>query len=267
MNDKPVALITGASRGIGAATALRFAKDGYRVTLVARTRSDLENVAKQAEEAGSEALVCAGDLVDLDFAKSAIDQTVNRFRRIDVLVNNAAWREIKTMRQISVESWEKTIRISLTTPAFMARWAAESMEKQKEGVIINISSVMSRQAAGTAPAYIAVKGALESLTCELASLYGPSGIRVVTISPGAVDTEMGQDITPTPDHADRLRQYSEDMIMLRRWAQPEEIANLIVAVAGEAGTYVTGTTILADGGWNTQHLPLSLRHQQNPDQF
>ena len=98
------------------------------------------------------------------------------------------------MREITLESWEKkTLRVCLTAPAFMARWAAEHMEPRRSGVIINISSIMSWQAAGIAPAYIACKGAIDSLTYELASLYGPSGIRVVAINPGAIDTEMSRD--------------------------------------------------------------------------
>src|SRR5581483_4657180 len=115
----------------------------------------------------------------------------------------------------------------------LARWAAEHMEPRRSGVIINISSIMSWQAAGIAPAYIACKGAIDSLTYELASLYGPSGIRVVAINPGAIDTEMSRDYRDDSGQSvtDEIRAFSEDMIMARRWGKPEEIARVIAFVA------------------------------------
>ena len=191
MNTPKVALVTGASQGIGAATAVRFAKAGYRVALVARNREAMEQVAQQIRTDGGEALVAAADLSDLDAAKCALDKTVEHWGRLDVLVNNAAWREVVSMRKISLESWEKTLRVNLTAPAFLARWAAETMEKQQSGVIINISSIMSQRGTGQTPAYVASKGAIDALTYELASLYGPSGIRVLAINPGAVDKGVG----------------------------------------------------------------------------
>jgi 3-oxoacyl-[acyl-carrier protein] reductase len=183
------------------------------------------------------------------------------------LVNNAAWREIVSMRSISVESWERTVRVSLTAPAFMSRWAAETMQSQGGGVIINISSMMSSQAAGFSPAYIACKGGLDSLTYELATLYGPAGIRVVAVNPGAIDTDMSRDIGgENTDANDEMRRFSEDMIMLGRWGTPAEIARLIATLASDDCAYVTGTTITADGGWSRQHLPASLRQQMAADE-
>ena len=270
MTDIPAALVTGASRGIGAATALELARHGHHVALVGRDVEQLANTARQVEAGGGEALTLAGDLADLTFVESCISLVVERWGRIDVLVNNAAWREVATMRTIGVESWERTVRVCLTTPAFLARWAAEDMQRRKTGVIINVSSMMSRQAAGISPAYVACKGALDSLTCELASLYGPVGIRVLAINPGAIDTDMSRDY-PSSDTAahpvDPVRQFSEDMIMLRRWGTPEEIARVITWMASDAASYMTGTTVLVDGGWRHQHFPHSLKHQQFPHEF
>src|SRR5262245_53862786 len=123
MTDLRVALVTGASRGIGAAIARRMAASGYRVALVAKSREALVQVAAEVAAVGGAAIVIDGDLADLDFAKSAVDRTIGEFGRIDVLVNNAAARELASMRRISVESWENTLRICLTSPAFLARWA------------------------------------------------------------------------------------------------------------------------------------------------
>ena len=262
-----VALITGASRGIGAATARLLASSGYRVALVATSQSDLEAVAETISAAGGHALTIVGDLADLDFAKQAVDQTCAELGRIDVLVNNAAWRELTSMRRISPESWNKTLQVCLTAPAFLARWAAENMERRSRGAIINVSSIMSQQAAGISPAYIASKGGLDALTYELASLYGPVGIRVVSLQLGAVDTDLSRDVERHSDDGVDVREFSEDMIMLGRWATAEEAARVILFLASEDAAYITGTTLTVDGGWLHQHFPLSLKRRQFRDDY
>jgi len=269
MSESPVAIVTGASRGIGAATAEEFGRRGYRVTLAARTRSDLDQVALRVQAAGGEALVLDGDLGDLEFTESIATRTAEQFGQIDVLVNNAAWREIVTMRNISTESWERTLRVSLTAPAFLARWSAAFMEERKQGVIINISSVQSKRASGIAPAYIACKGALDALTSDLSVLYGPRGIRVVCINPGAIDTEMSGDYESSDGQSitTQLRESSEDRISLRRWGRPEEIAKTIVWLASDDASYITGTTILADGGLASQFGPYKTNQLMFPKEF
>ncbi len=269
MTQRPVAFITGASRGIGAATALEFARRGHDVAMLADSGNELEETALRVREAGASTLVHHGTLLDLDFAKSAVAASIERFDRIDVLVNNAAWGETVTMRRITVESWENTLRICLTAPAFLARWAADSMEFRGSGVIVNVSSIMSNRADGMSPAYTACKGALDSLTYELASLYGPRGIRVVAINPGAIDTSMSNSFVDAQgENVTRLvREFSEDMIMLRRLGKAEKIAKLIAFVASDDASYLTGVTIDADGGWARQHLPLTLKHRMLPDEF
>ena len=145
MSAKPVALITGAARGIGRATALEFARRGYNLGLLDVLSDELQATSRDATELGAECLAELCDLNSLEAAQASLQQVAQHFGRLDVLVNNAAWREIKTMREISVESWERTLRICLTTPAFLARWAAEVMEPQGSGVIINVCSIMSRR--------------------------------------------------------------------------------------------------------------------------
>lgn len=266
MDQSRVAFITGASRGIGAATARLFAESGYRVALAATSVDSLSDVVAHITERGREALALGGDLADLDFAREAIEETVSKFGRIDALVNNAATRDIVSMRRITLESWERTLRVCLTTPAFLARWAAADMERRSQGVIINVSSIMSQQAAGISPAYLASKGGLDALTYELASLYGPVGIRVLGVQPGAIDTDLSRTLSEE-EAADELRTFAEDMIMLRRWAEPAEIARLILFLASDAASYITGTTIVADGGWLRQHFPLSLKQRHFRDDY
>jgi NAD(P)-dependent dehydrogenase (short-subunit alcohol dehydrogenase family) len=212
--------------------------------------------------------VLPGDLADLNYVATLVPKTIERFGRIDVLVNNAAWRETVTMRKISLESWERTLRICLTTPALLARDAAVHMEPRGRGVIINVSSIMSQHATGTAPAYVAAKGGMDALSYELAALYGASGVRVLAFNPGAIDTEMSANYSAGDDDVNaRLRQCTEDMIPLRRWGTSEEIARTLAWLASDDATYITGTTIVADGGWSHQLHPYSLKARMHPGQF
>lgn len=254
-----VALVTGASAGIGAAVAKEFVDSGLAVGILGRSVERLAEVRRWLESAGGRVIAVSGDLADLDFAESAVRSVVAAFGRVDVLVNNAAARELTTMREITPAEWERTLRACLTAPAFLARWAAEEMEKHGGGVIVNVGSMMSRQAHGISPAYVACKGALESLTYDLAALYGPVGIRVVTVAPGAIDTAMSRDLVsdngPDRPSEDPIREFSESMAMLGRWGRPEEAAKAIAWVASEEASYLTGTTLVLDGGWSRMHMP------------
>jgi len=262
---KKVALITGATRGIGAAIATEFARAGYDLSLTGRTDKDLLAVAETLKQFGAKPLLIAGDLGDLTFTQSLAEKTIAHFGRVDTLINNAAWREVLTMREISLESWEKTFRVCVTSPAFLSKWCASQMEKQGGGVIVNISSIMSEHCAGSAPAYVASKGAMDTLTFELAALYGPRNIRVVSLNPGAIDTDMGSE--GYGDAEKKLRDYSEDMIPLKRWGTGEEIAKTVLFLASDAAGYITGTTIVADGGWSRQIHPMSIKNLMRPGQF
>ena len=267
MSEKPVAFITGASQGIGAATALEFARRGSHVALL--DCASLRDTARQCEEMGAETLIFTGDVGDLDFAEKSVQHTLEKWGRIDVLVNNAAWREVVTMRHITLESWEKTLRIGLTAPAFLARWCAAAMEKRATGVIINVSSINAIQASGLLPAYAAAKGGLDSLTYELAALYGSRGIRVVGLNLGAVDTAMSADYQGAEDEslAADLRRSAEAMIPLRRYASALEAAKTIALLASADASYLHGTNVVADGGWTHHHFSHDLKKRQMPEEF
>ena len=269
MSARPVVVVTGASRGIGAATAAEFAARGYDVAITARGEDGLAETAAAVRAAGAEALSLPGDLADLNLAERVIRTTIEHFGRLDVLVNNAAWRELLTLRTITLESWERTIRVCLTAPAFMSRWAAEQMERQGRGAIINVSSIQSRRAGGFGAPYVAAKGGLDALTFDLATLYGPVGIRAVAVNPGAIDTEMNNDYTAA-DGASvsaRSQAHVEDMVPLRRAGTPAEVARVIVWLASDDASYINGTTIVVDGGWTTQNSPYSLKELMFPTEF
>ncbi|MCI0625003.1 MAG: SDR family oxidoreductase [Acidobacteria bacterium] len=272
MGDKPVALVTGAAKGIGAATAIQFARCGYDLSLLDCSGDKLKDVASQIQATGGTPLTHVCDLFHIEDAQNSLQQTIAYFGRLDVLVNNAAVAVFTTMRLISLEDWERSLRVNLTTPMFLAKWAAEQMARQGKGVIINVSSLVSRQATGCVPAYQASKGGLDAMTYELAVLFGPSGIRVVAINPGAIDTEMSRqfasgDTSNGSDEEEALRKYSEDIICLGRWGTADEIARSIVWLASDDASYITGTTILVDGGWHHNHSPYSIKRMAFPLQF
>jgi NAD(P)-dependent dehydrogenase (short-subunit alcohol dehydrogenase family) len=271
MHPNKVVMVTGAGNGIGRATAIRFAKEGYHVVLVDIDQQALALVATTiASSYSSEQLIIAGDLAEESFLNRIVEAAIEKFGRIDVLVNNAAWRTIGTMRNMEHETWEKTIRVCLTAPAFLAKHVAAAMERiNHPGVIINISSMMSDRPAGTSPAYIASKGALEALTRELAITYGRSGIRVLTVKPGFIDTELSRDYTTTAGEsiADQLGNYLNDATPLKSPGSPEDIANGIFWLSSDQASFMTGTAITIDGGFTTSMNSYQLKKSQFPNEF
>lgn len=271
MHLQKVVIVTGAGNGIGRETAFRFAQEGYHLVLVDIDKDALSLVASAiASSFDVELLIIAGDLAEPSFLSRVVDAAVENFERIDVLVNNAAWRTIGTMRNMQHDIWEKTIRICLTAPAFLAKHTAAAMEKiNLPGVIINISSMMSDRPAGTSPAYIAAKGGIEALTRELAITYGRSGIRVLTVKPGFIDTELSRDYNNTEGEsmADRLGAYLNDATPLKSPGSPQDIANGIFWLSSDQASFMTGTSITIDGGFTTSMNSYQLKKDQFPNEF
>lgn len=273
MKDRKVVLITGAAGGIGQATAIRYFREGYLLALCDIDQVGLEKlqgVLYEIEDSDDRFIFLAGDLSNMDYVSTIAKKCLDKWGRLDVLVNNAVWRTHDTMRTISHMDWDKTIQIGLTAPAFLARDGAKLMEDLNiGGVIINISSVQSYRAGGTSPAYVACKGGMESLTYELASLYGPSGIRVVGIAPGNTMTPLNDDFVDKSGKniGDQLIQYMEDQTPLKRSAQPSEIANVVYWLSTSEASFISGTTIEADGGFRHGFGSYSLKKSQFPDQF
>lgn len=268
--NQKVAVITGAAQGIGRATALQFAGQGCQVVLVDIDPNGLQTLKAEIESSAGDVRVCAGDLQDLDFARSVIDDTATQWNRIDVLINNAAWRTVETMRTISVENWEKTLRICLTAPAFLSRWVAALMEKNQEGgTILNVSSVMADRAGGIGAAYIASKGAIESLTYEMAALYGPKGIRVVAVAPGNIETSLSSNFTDPEGNniSTMLIEHMNDGTPLQRAGRPEEVANVLYWLSTPGASFISGTTITVDGGFLHNFNSYSVKRKQFPEQF
>jgi len=271
MINKKVAIITGAAKGIGRETAIRFAQEGYYLTLVDIEDQSLEELRSLiSKEYGVEAITCVGDLALESFLNLIIFYTISKWGRVDVLVNNAAWRTIETMRSISMQTWNQTMQICLTAPAFLSQLAADSMEKNKAGgVIVNVSSMMSDRPAGISPAYIAAKGALESLTKELAVTYGRSGIRVVCVKPGFIDTDLSKDYKSTngEELSDVLAEYLIDATPLKSPASPVNVADAILFLCSDQAGFITGTSLTIDGGFTGNMNSYQLKKRQFPKEY
>ncbi|WP_375584034.1 SDR family NAD(P)-dependent oxidoreductase [Cyclobacterium xiamenense] len=264
-----VVIVTGASRGIGKAIARQFVENGDRVVMVA---DDVEELRGAVATFDSEAtvLTLSGDLADGGFLQQIVDHTLSKWGRVDILINNAAWRTLETLRTISLDTWEKTIRVCLTAPVFLSKLVAASMESRLyPGVIVNISSIMAERAGGTSPAYVASKGALLSMTYEMAALYGPSGIRVVAVCPGNVRTAMSTDFTDGvgKNISQRLVQDMENLTPLKRSATPQEIANGVFWLCSSEASFVTGTSIEMDGGFSHNFNSYTNKKSQFPNEF
>lgn len=270
MKDKPVVIITGAASGIGRATAIRFASQGYALALVDIDGAGLHTLKQHLAQAYADFLCITGDLQETDLIRGIVERTVEQWGRIDVLINNAAWRTIETMRTISAETWEKTLKINLTAPAFLAKHAAAIMEEKKiAGVIINVSSVMSQRTGGYSPAYVACKGAMESLTYELAVLHGPHGIRVIAVNPGNIVTPLAGDYKDGNGNnvSDTLGNHMNDSTPLKRSGTPEEIAGALYWLSTPEASFITATTLNVDGGFSHNFNSYQMKKLQFPKEF
>jgi NAD(P)-dependent dehydrogenase (short-subunit alcohol dehydrogenase family) len=271
MENKKVVVITGAAGGIGFASAKKFAENNFCIALSDIKQDRLNKVVEILEKNyQAECMVCHGNLEDISYVKDIVDQTIQKWGRIDVLVNNAAWRTIETMRTISLENWEKAIRINLTAPAFLAKYVAKTMEENKiAGVIINMSSVMSQSAGGNSPAYIACKGGIEGLTYELAVLYGPKNIRVIAVNPGNIETNLSSDYKDEAGNniSEQLKNQMNDKTPLQRAGDPGEIANVCYWLSSDDASFITGACILVDGGFFHNFNAYKMKNLQFPNEF
>jgi len=245
LEDK-VAIITGASSGIGRTTAKLFAREGAKVVVAARREAELATLVAEIVADGGEAIAFAGDVQSEEFAKSLVALTVKSFGKLDIAFNNAGTLgAMGPIDEISEKGWSETLSINLTSAFLGAKYQIPEMVKQGGGSIIFTSTFVGYTVGfpGVA-AYAASKSGLIGLTQSLASEYGPVGVRVNAILPGAVDTDMYQEKNNTAESQD----FMSSLHALKRVGKPEEIAKSVLYLASDDSSFVTGTASLVDGG-------------------
>ena len=241
-----VVVITGGSTGIGKQTALEFAREGCKVAICARTSEKLEAAHMEFEALGFELYTQVVDVTDIPAMKEFSKTVYEKFGSIDIWVNNAGGSYAKRIADINEEDWENQIGINLKAVFFGAQTAAHYMMEGKQGgVIINISSYAFVIPTPPRTLYAAAKTAVTNLTKTFAAEYAPYGIRVISIAPGMVDTELSRMVRKSSGKDDRA--WAED-VSLGRLAKTEEIAKPIVFLSSDSSSYVTGVSLEISGG-------------------
>lgn len=243
-----VAIITGARRGMGRADALLLAKEGVKVAVSDVSQEECEKVVQEIKKAKGEAIAVKCDVSKKEEVAAMIKTVIDKWGKIDILVNNAGICEFKPFVDLTEEDWDKTLDINLKGYFLCSQAAAKEMVKQKSGAIINIASVaMGQQGVGFPGIthYCASKGGIVAMTEAMALELAPFNIRVNAISPGAIDTPMASSVKNDP----AVLEGTLAKIPLRRIGKPEEIASAVKFLASDDSSYITGATLIVDGGW------------------
>lgn len=241
---KPIALITGASRGIGKAIAIRFAQEGYSLIINCSKSIDALAQLKQELEENYHIPVMAsvGNIGNYTYTQQLFDDIKKEFGGVDIVINNAGISHIGLLSDMTPDEWHNIIDINLSSVFYTSKLAIPHMLSKQKGKIINISSVWGTVGASCEVAYSASKGGMNSFTKALAKELAPSNIQVNAIACGCIDTEMNQCFS------EEERQDLMNEIPAGRFGTPEEVASLVYTLASEHN-YLTGQIITFDGGW------------------
>ena len=240
-----VAIVTGASRGIGRSIALGFAEVGANVAVAARSADDLETLAKEIEALGRKALVVPTDVTDREALESLFEKTVKELGGLDILVNNAGGSNFTSpLVTVKPKGWDKIRALNYDSVFHATQLGAQAMLASGGGSIIQIASVAGIQGAQGLSFYSAAKGGVRLFTQAVAKELAGSNVRLNSIAPGWIDTPLNEWMTS--DEA-ALRE-AEKMIPMGRIGTPEEIVGAAIYLASDAASFVTGTTLVVDGG-------------------
>lgn len=239
-----VALVTGASRGLGKAIATHLAQEGARVVVnYAKNAEKAEKVVAAIQSSGGTALAVQADVSCLEEVEKMVDNIYERFGRIDVLVNNAGVNRDELIISMEKEDWDAVINTNLGGLFHCTKAVAKYMMLQKSGRIINISSVAGERGGRGQSNYAASKGGVNAFTRSVAMELAPKKITVNAVAPGVVETEMSSTVVR------RAKDHIINSVALKRLGQPEEIARVVTFLASDDSSYITGEVIRVDGGF------------------
>lgn len=248
-----VALITGGSIGIGKASAILFAKEGAKVVITGRTEKTLKEVVEEAKKEGLEIDLFVSDVSKEKDCKAAVEYTIERYNRIDILFNNAGVLYIYNTHETPTDMWEETFDINVKGTYFMSKYVIPKMLENGGGCIVNNSSILGLKAIPGAAAYNASKGAITQLTRSMALEYAEKGIRVNCICPGTIWTPMVEGFFNAVPDKNALKGYLESLQPLAkhlgRFGTSEEIAHAVSFLCDDNVKYMTGSMLSVDAGW------------------
>lgn len=244
---RKTALITGASSGIGRATALLFAKQGAQVALLGREEKALQSLASEIEAGGRSVWVARANVARVEDCRRAVEQAAGHFGGLDILVNAAGIIGSGTIRNTSIEAWNQMLEVNLNAAFYMMQFAVPHLEKSR-GNIVNVSSVTGLRAFPNVLAYCVSKAALDQLTRCAALELAPAGVRVNAVNPGVVVTNLHRRSGMDEAKYAAFLEHSKTTHPLGRVGQPEDVAAAILYLASEQGGWVTGVTLSVDGG-------------------
>lgn len=243
------ALITGGGEGIGKATALLFCKEGAKVGITGRTKKKLDQVVSEARGKG-EIVAFPGDVSSEKDVKDTVNKFLKRFKKIDILFNNAGVLEAGNILTTSVDSWDKTIDINIKGMFLMSKYVIPHMINDGGGSIINNASVLGFIGCENTLAYSATKGAVMQFTRSMALDHVKKRVRVNTICPGFIKTKMNEDFIGNPPEAQKqLDEIAAKIVPMGMRGEPMDIAYGILYLASDEAKYVTGSSLVIDGGW------------------
>lgn len=242
------AIITGGGTGIGKSIAIEYARAGADVAICSRKMEHLEPVMKEIEKLGRRTFAEVVDVRQEDQVKGIVDRAVKEWGKLDIMVNNAGASFRAKFEDISVNGWNTVVQINLNGVFLGCKWAGKHMLERKEGVIINLSSIAGVYGSTMMSHYGASKAAVITLTRELGMAWGRQGVRVNCIAPGPVETEGYLGVLSQNQEARKAYDAVANRVGMGRWGKVHEIAYPAIFLASEASTFMTGQTIVIDGG-------------------
>lgn len=246
-----VAIVTGGSKGIGRAIALALAGAGADLSLAARGVDDLERAAKEVEALGRRAVAVPTDVSDREQVRALVDRTVADLGTVDILVNNAgAAPFLSTVDQIREEGFEKYFRINFHSAFYCTKAVAPILLGKRSGCVVNVASVAGYIASPGLTYYSGAKAALINFTKTVAQEWAPFGVRVNAVAPGWIESEMNVRAREDPNFYEGVR----SMIPMGRWGTVDEVAGIVLFLASDAASYMTGSVVVVDGGQTLSNL-------------